>query len=101
MSTRRDFLVGAPIGLVGTLAACKDVAGSLDQSAVVLQAGQTQAAQRPAEPTPISRVPDSAPTLRWIPKHEELVYTFGGAAPKHRIKSGTRIISWTEDCFDG
>jgi len=29
------------------------------------------------------------------------VYTFGGAAPKHRIVSGTRIVSWTEDCFDG
>jgi acetamidase/formamidase len=29
------------------------------------------------------------------------VYTFGGAAPKHRIAPGTHIISWTEDCFDG
>ncbi len=29
------------------------------------------------------------------------MYTFGGAAPKHRMTSGTRIISWTEDCFDG
>ena len=29
------------------------------------------------------------------------MYTFGGAAPKHRIKPGTRIVSWTEDCFDG
>ena len=39
--------------------------------------------------------------LRWVPKHEELVYTFGGVAPKHRIVSGTRIVTWTEDCFDG
>jgi len=39
--------------------------------------------------------------LRYIPKHEELKYTFGGVAPVHRIKPGTRIVSWTEDCFDG
>ena len=41
------------------------------------------------------------PVLRWVPKHEELVYTFGGAVARKRIVSGTRIISWTEDCFDG
>jgi len=41
------------------------------------------------------------PVLRYVPKHEELKYTFGGVAPTHRIKPGTRIISWTEDCFDG
>src|SRR5436190_16503102 len=50
---------------------------------------------------PLREVPPNAPTLRWTPKHEDLVYTFGGAAPKHRIASGTRIVSWTEDCFDG
>lgn len=43
----------------------------------------------------------NGPVLRWIPKHEELAYTFGGAAPRKRIRSGTRIITWTEDCFDG
>jgi acetamidase/formamidase len=42
-----------------------------------------------------------APVLRYVPKHEELKYTFGGVAPTHRIKPGTRIVSWTEDCFDG
>jgi len=36
-----------------------------------------------------------------VPKHEELVYTFGGAKPLQRIRPGTRIITWTEDCFDG
>ena len=41
------------------------------------------------------------PVLRYVPKHEELKYTFGGVAPAHRIKPGTRIVSWTEDCFDG
>jgi acetamidase/formamidase len=42
-----------------------------------------------------------ADELRYVPKHEELKYTFGGVAPTHRIKPGTRIVSWTEDCFDG
>ena len=42
-----------------------------------------------------------APALRWTPGHADLVYTFGGAAPKHRIAPGTRIVTWTEDCFDG
>jgi acetamidase/formamidase len=41
------------------------------------------------------------PVLRYVPKHEELKYTFGGVQPTHRIKPGTRIVSWTEDCFDG
>lgn len=41
------------------------------------------------------------PVLNYIPKHEELKYTFGGVAPTHHIKPGTRIISWTEDCYDG
>ncbi|MGH9366079.1 MAG: acetamidase/formamidase family protein [Thermoanaerobaculia bacterium] len=41
------------------------------------------------------------PVLRYVPKHEELKYTFGGVAPTHRITPGTRIISWTEDCYDG
>jgi acetamidase/formamidase len=49
----------------------------------------------------LSTVPAGAPTLEWTPQHEDLVYTFGGAAPKHRIQPGTRIVSWTEDCFDG
>ncbi len=36
-----------------------------------------------------------------MPKHEELTYTFGGAKPLKRIQPGTRIVTWTEDCFDG
>lgn len=39
--------------------------------------------------------------LRYVPRHDELKYTFGGVAPTHRVKPGTRIVSWTEDCFDG
>ncbi|HSP15197.1 MAG TPA: acetamidase/formamidase family protein [Thermoanaerobaculia bacterium] len=41
------------------------------------------------------------PVLHYIPKHEELKYTFGGVAPTHHIKPGTRIVTWTEDCYDG
>jgi len=41
------------------------------------------------------------PVLNYVPKHEELKYTFGGVAPTHHIKPGTRIVSWTEDCYDG
>lgn len=55
-----------------------------------------------ARPAPLlAAVPDGAPTLTWTPRHDELIYTFGGAAPKQRIVSGTKIVSWTEDCFDG
>ncbi len=39
--------------------------------------------------------------LRYKPEHSEFKYTFGGAAPVRHIQPGTRIISWTEDCFDG
>ncbi len=39
--------------------------------------------------------------LRYVPKHEELKYTFGGAAPTHHVQPGTRIVTWTEDCYDG
>lgn len=42
-----------------------------------------------------------APVLRYRPQHSELKYTFGGAAPVHHIQPGTRIVTWTEDCFDG
>lgn len=53
-----------------------------------------------AAASPVTAVP-APPVLTAIPKHDELVYTFGGAAPRWRIKPGTRIVAWTEDCFDG
>src|SRR6185295_16092554 len=81
---RREFLTSIPGGLA---------------SAVTLGQATQPATGRPV---PLLReIPASAPTLRWTPGHGDLVYTFGGAAPKHRIASGTRIVSWTEDCFDG
>lgn len=39
--------------------------------------------------------------VTYRPRHADLKYTFGGVAPTHRIKPGTRIVSWTEDCYDG
>jgi len=41
------------------------------------------------------------PVLTAVPKHDELVYTFGGVPPRYRVKPGTKIVAWTEDCFDG
>jgi len=46
-------------------------------------------------------VPQNGPVLQFTPKHEELVYTFGGVKPLKRIQPNTRIVTWTEDCFDG
>jgi len=60
------------------------------------------AAPENTRPAPLlASVPSGAPTLDYRPAHDDLVYTFGGAAPKHRIASGTKIVSWAEDCFDG
>jgi len=97
MHGRRTFLTRIPIGLAGCLTACR--AGG--DAATAPPAGSSSAAA-PTRPAPLLHaVPAGAPTLRWTPEHRDLVYTFGGAAPKHRIASGTRIVTWTEDCFDG
>jgi amidase len=41
------------------------------------------------------------PVVTYRPPHEELRYTFGGSPPVRHIRPGTRIVSWTEDCYDG
>ena len=98
MHTRRQFVVRAPLGLIGAVAACR--AG--DQSAAVPPADAATAGGSVAPPTATAAQSSATgPVLHWIPKHEELVYTFGGAAPRQRIQPGTRIVTWTEDCFDG
>lgn len=43
----------------------------------------------------------SASTITYLPKHDELVYTFGGQPPKMHLAPGTTLITWTEDCYDG
>ncbi len=45
--------------------------------------------------------PPAPATLSYRPSHEELRYTFGGSAAIRRVRPGTRIVTWTEDCYDG
>ncbi len=100
MSTRRTFVAQAPLGLLGALAVSRDRSRGAAAMAAVL--GGSAAPSGPgARPAALAGAAGGGPVLRWVPKHDELVYTFGGAAPKQRITSGTRIITWTEDCFDG
>jgi acetamidase/formamidase len=103
-NTRRQFLARAPLGLLGVLAACDvgDARSTAGTAGAAETASETaSAASDTTRPRPLAAIPADAPVLRWVPKHEELTYTFGGAAPRQRIKSGTRIVTWTEDCFDG
>lgn len=96
MSTRRNFLLRTPVGVAGALVASR-AAAAADPLAPCEPALPRTAPPRPLLPS----VPATAPVLRWIPRHDELVYSFGGAAPRQRITAGTRIVTWTEDCFDG
>jgi acetamidase/formamidase len=105
MTTRRQFLARAPLGAAGLLAACRDVSPAHDATSVA-QAGNTATTHPSTTAAGTTRplleaIPASAAVLQWTPKHEDLVYTFGGAAARQRIKPNTRILSWTEDCFDG
>jgi acetamidase/formamidase len=108
MTTRRQFLAHAPFGVAGVLGACRAAGASADSTVSVAASGSAQIAQAGAPPASgaaprplLSRIPADAAVLNWTPKHEELVYTFGGATPRQHIKPGTHIVSWTEDCFDG
>jgi acetamidase/formamidase len=80
--------------------------GRLDAAKAYLCATREGAAPapaaKPATPAPAAAVArDSRAVLRYVPKHEDLKYTFGGVAPAKHIAPGTRIVSWTEDCYDG
>ncbi len=103
MTTRRTFLVNAPLGAAALVAACRNGQSSTpDQSVTLAGTPAATPASVAGAPRPlIASLPANAVTLQWTPTHEELCYTFGGAAPRQRIKPGTRIVSWTEDCFDG
>jgi acetamidase/formamidase len=98
--TRREFLAHAPLGALGALGVLAACTGRASDAAGGASASSANASVPPA-PRSLATVPADAPALTWIPRHEELVYTFGGAAPRQRIKPGTRIVTWTEDCFDG
>jgi acetamidase/formamidase len=39
--------------------------------------------------------------VEFTPTPDELVYTFGGAAPVRRVRPGTALRLWTEDAFGG
>lgn len=94
--TRRRVVLQSPLGMVGALAA--GGAWSRRAMADTSAASTTGAVGATHAPAPDL---SGRPVLRWVPKHSELVYTFGGAAPRQRIQPGTRVITWTEDCFDG
>src|SRR5262245_32416444 len=99
MHRRRAFLAQIPLGLAGVATACAG-RGSETPTSTAAPAGASSGGE--TKPVPLLRsVPEGAPTLRWTPEHGDLVYTFGGAPAKHRIAPGTRIVSWTEDCYDG
>ncbi len=108
MIPRRTFLARAPLGAAAVLAACNDRGSESRGTLVAAQTDGAPAAPASAGATAnavaaplLAAVPANAPTLTWTPKHDELCYTFGGVAAKHRIASGTHIVTWTEDCFDG
>src|SRR5215831_4585079 len=106
MASRRRFLISAPISAAGMLAACRNTNTPpdtvSDRPAPSVSSASTAPYGPDATPRPLlASIPTGAVLLKWTPKHEELVYTFGGATPRQRIKPATRIVSWTEDCFDG
>src|SRR5213075_3183424 len=39
--------------------------------------------------------------VKYTPGHDELKYTFGGHPAVLRLKPGSVLETWTEDCFDG
>src|SRR5579875_1974312 len=80
MTTRRQFLIGAPVGVAGALSLAR-VAGASSIGSPRLPS---------PSPRPMLRsVPPDAPVLHWIPRHDELAYSFGGVAPRQHITSGT------------
>ncbi len=95
---RRIFLAQSAAALIGGFGA------RLGRASGSVPAADSDAAAEAAARRAFAQSADAiagAPILRWIPTQEELVYTFGGATARQRIASGTRIVTWTEDCFDG
>src|SRR5262249_51577206 len=106
VQSRRAFLTGLPLGLAGLAAACRangnEAASPAAASTPAGPPARSASAGSVALPAPLLReVPATAPPLKWTPEHRHLDYTFGGAAPRHRIAPGTHIVPWAEDCFDG
>src|SRR4029453_16942537 len=94
--SRRVCLRQIPRGAAGLMAACRP------REPEPTAASSTMTVTATKRPAPLLKaVPTGAPKLVYTPEHKDLVYTFGGAAAKHRIASGSQIVTWTEDCFDG
>jgi len=89
-TSRRRFFVRSSLGVIGA---------AIAQSSLSRRVCAATAAN-PALIAP-GATTVNGPVLRWIPEHGDLAYTFGGATPRKHIRPGTRIITWTEDCFDG
>jgi acetamidase/formamidase len=89
-TSRRRFFIRSSLGVIGAAIA----QGSLSRRVCAATAATPALAAS-------STTTLNGPVLRWIPEHEDLAYTFGGATPRKHIRPGTRIITWTEDCFDG
>ena len=78
--------------------------GRLDAAKAYLCATREATSSAPAvapAPTAKPALATARPVLRYVPKHEDLKYTFGGVPPAAHVAPGTRIVSWTEDCYDG
>ena len=102
MNTRRQFLATAPLGIAGVIAACSDGArGTAGAATPAESASGTVSPSGVAPAKSVMTIPADAPTLNWIPKHEELRLHLRRRGAEQRIQPGTRIITWTEDCFDG
>lgn len=97
MTSRRQFLIRTPLGVAGALAASH----ALPRTASAEEMSVASTVRGSSSNPLLASVPPDAPVLKWIPKHDELAYSFGGAAPRKHIVPGTRIVSWSEDCFDG
>jgi acetamidase/formamidase len=62
----------------------------------------------PADGAPVALAPDrrahhdrAVDVVEFRPSPDQYAWTFGGAAPTHRIKPGTALKLWTEDAFSG
>src|SRR5262249_56486295 len=97
MNSRRKFFIQTSCGLVGAVAA-RSALQSIVSAAPSDAAAAPRAALRAAAPA--TRAPNG-PVLRWIPKQDELVYTFRGVAPRQRMQPATRSIPSAEDRFCG
>lgn len=102
MSTRRSFFLQSTFGMAGMLAVRSAISREAPAGSPVDSHGTGAAATAGrAADARASAVAHDGPVLRWVPKREELSYTFGGVPARQRIQPGTRIITWTEDCFGG